>query len=122
MRRFDYLHDSGNHWEHEVAIEEVRECAPDIDYPALVDGARRCPPRDLIGTSGFIHVLEAVLDPAHEEYRETLAWCGKPQNLADIEKHLMRRCLQTIAKRRRGGWPPTEAGLANASQDVAAQR
>ena len=39
--------------------------SPDFDYSALVDGAHRCRPEGMKGTSGLIDVLEAVFDPAN---------------------------------------------------------
>ena len=34
----------------------------DVDYPAFVDGERRCPPEDVGGVPGFMEFLEAALD------------------------------------------------------------
>ncbi len=44
--RFVYVYDYGDNWRHEVTVEEVRDGDPEIEYPAFVDGARRCPPED----------------------------------------------------------------------------
>ena len=63
--RFVYVYDYGDNWRHEVIVEEVRDGDPDIEYPAFVDGARRCPPEDVGGPDGFMDFLEAILDPAH---------------------------------------------------------
>ena len=43
-RRFEYLYDFGDGWEHEVIVEDVRDGEAGIDYPGFVGGARRCPP------------------------------------------------------------------------------
>ena len=108
--RFDYLYDFGDGWEHEVTVEDAREGAADIDYPALVEGARRCPPEDVGGAPGFMSFLEAALDPAHEEHRELSEWYGKPYDPADIDEHLVRTHLENIARRRRGALASRRSG------------
>ena len=70
IERFLYVYDFGDDWRHDVIIEAVRDGEPDIDYPAFVDGARRAPPEDVGGTSGFMDFVEAILIPTHEE----LSW------------------------------------------------
>jgi hypothetical protein len=50
------------------------------------DGARRGPPDDVGGTSGFMDFLEAVLDPTHEEHGSMLEWCGRPFDPNDIDE------------------------------------
>ena len=47
--RFVYTYDYGDNWRHDVIVEEVRDGDPDMEYPAFVDGARRCPPEDVGG-------------------------------------------------------------------------
>ena len=64
--RFVYTYDYGDNWRHDVIVEEVRDGDTNREYPAFVDGARRCPPEDVGGPDGFMDFLEAVLDPAHE--------------------------------------------------------
>ena len=76
--RFVYTYDYGDNWHHDVIVEEVREGDPDREYPALVDGARRCPPEDVGGPDGFMDFLEAVLDPAHEQHRDMIRWYVGP--------------------------------------------
>ena len=45
-----------------------------MEYPAFVDGARRCPPEDVGGPDGFMDFLEAVLDSAHEQHRDIVLY------------------------------------------------
>ena len=76
--RFVYTYDYGDNWRHDVIVEEVRDGGPDMEYPAFVDGARRCPPEDVGGPDGFMDFLEAVLDPAREQHRDMVRWYGGP--------------------------------------------
>ncbi|MDE0380525.1 MAG: plasmid pRiA4b ORF-3 family protein [Rhodospirillales bacterium] len=101
-RRFDYLYDFGDHWEHEVVVEDVRDGEAGIEYPAFVEGARRCPPENVGGPPGFKRFLEAVLDPAHEEHRSMIEWSGKAYDPADIDEGLVRARMEDVANLRRG--------------------
>ena len=63
VERFVHTYDYGNDWRHDVIVEEVRDGDPDREYPAFVDGARRCRPEDVGGPEGFMDFLAAILDP-----------------------------------------------------------
>ena len=102
VERFVYAYDFGGDWRHDVIVEEVRDGAADIDYPAFVDGARRGPPEDVGGAPGFMDFLEAVLDPAHEEHARLLTWYGGPFNPDDIDELHIRMVLSMFADRRKG--------------------
>ena len=101
-RRFEYLYDFGDGWEHEVIVEDVRDGEAGIDYPGFVGGARRCPPENVGGPPGFKRFLEAMLDPAHEEHCEMTRWYGKAYDPADIDERLVRTRLENVASLRRG--------------------
>ena len=100
--RFHYLYDFGDHWEHEVIVEDVRDGEDGIDYPAFVEGARRCPPEDVGAARGFMSFLEAALGPGHEEHRRMIEWYGGRYDPADIDERLVRMGLETMARARRG--------------------
>ena len=57
-----------------MIVEEVRDGDPDMEYPAFVDGAGRCPPEDVGGPDGFMDFLEAVPDSAHEQHRDIVLY------------------------------------------------
>ena len=57
-----------------MIVEEVRDGDPDMEYPAFVDGVRRCSPGGRRGLDGFMDFLGAVLDPAHEQHRDMVRW------------------------------------------------
>ena len=100
--RLVYVYDMGDDWRHDVVVEEVRQGAPDEEYPALVDGARRCPPEDVGGIPGFLEFLGAVLDPAHEMHRETVEWHGGPFDPSGFDAERASLGLARMARRRRG--------------------
>ena len=100
--RFLYVYDFGDHWRHDIIVEEIRDGDADTEYPAFVDGAGRCPPEDVGGTDGFMEFLEAVLDPGHEEHKRMIEWYGGSFDPADIDAERIRRVLGMFSARRRG--------------------
>lgn len=102
VRQFLYVYDFGDNWRHRITIEDMREGEADIEYPAFVGGARRAPPEDVGGTTGFEEFLEAVCDPHHEEHDRMLEWCGGSFDPVDIDERHVRMILEDFAARRRG--------------------
>ncbi len=100
--RFLYLYDFGDNWRHHIILDGVRQGDADTDYPAFVGGARRAPPEDVGGTSGFEALLEAVTDPRHEDHDRMLEWCGGPFDPEDIDERHVRMIIGIFAARRRG--------------------
>ena len=100
--RFVYVYDYGDNWRHEVIVEEVSDGDASIEYPALVDGARRCLPEDVGGPDVFMDFVEAILDPAHEEHRAMLDWYGGPFDPIGFEEARARLGMENMARRRRG--------------------
>jgi hypothetical protein len=101
--RFLYVYDFGDDWRHDVVIEGVRDGDADTDYPAFVDGARRGPPEDVGGPTGFEEFLAAVTKPRHRERNRMLTWYGGPYDPDDIDERAIRIDLAMIAEFRRRG-------------------
>jgi hypothetical protein len=78
VEQFLYVYDFGDNWRHDIVIEGAFDGEADVDYPVFVDGARRGPPDDVGSSDGFMDFLEAIIDPAHEEYNRMLEWYGGP--------------------------------------------
>ena len=78
VERFVYTYDYGDNWRHDVIVEEVRDGDPDREYPAFVDGARRCPPEDVGGPDGFMDFLEAVV----VKRGKLMEWTPPPDGIA----------------------------------------
>lgn len=53
----EYVYDLGDHWEHTVQMLDFFPREKGAKYPALVDGARACPPED----AGGPHMYSAFL-------------------------------------------------------------
>jgi Plasmid pRiA4b ORF-3-like protein len=107
VKRFTYLYDMGDSWEHQIKIEKMLPSDLLAAYPRLIDGALRCPPEDCGGIPGFYAFLDAINDPKHPDHADRIDWYGgrfDPGNLdiEPIQKHLARiatRRKRAIAKR-----------------------
>jgi hypothetical protein len=76
--RATYEYDFGDSWIHDLRVEAIGPRAPRVKYPRCVAGARRCPPEDCGGPSGYAELLTVIADPSHEEHASTLQWLGGP--------------------------------------------
>lgn len=74
--KFKYEYDFGDCWKHEILFERTLPANPEAIYPLCVAGARACPPEDCGGLSGYSYLIEAILDPEHEEHEIMLDWVG----------------------------------------------
>jgi len=74
--RIGYEYDFGDGWQHEIILEAVTESEPGIKYLRCVAGERACPPEDIGGVYGFADYVEAITNPRHSEYRDSLDWNG----------------------------------------------
>jgi Plasmid pRiA4b ORF-3-like protein len=63
VRRFDYIYDFGDQWEHTVKIVKPTPAAPGVTYPLLIDGAGRCPLEDKRRTVGRRRPAPSIAGP-----------------------------------------------------------
>lgn len=96
VRRFTYLYDFGDDWEHVVTVEYL--VPPDPNQPPIVclAGANACPPEDVGGPSGYADFLKALADPCHEEHTEMLAWADGAFDPAAFHLQATNQILKTI--------------------------
>ncbi|MCX6002873.1 MAG: plasmid pRiA4b ORF-3 family protein [Chloroflexi bacterium] len=73
---FVYEYDFGDGWTHDLVVEDILEPVPGAIYPICLEGERACPPEDCGGPHGYSRLLGIIVNPEHEEYRETLTWLG----------------------------------------------
>lgn len=75
-QKFEYEYDFGDSWWHEIGVEKTLQPEPGASHPICVAGERACPPEDCGGVWGYQEFLEAIMNPAHREHEELLAWVG----------------------------------------------
>lgn len=95
-RKFRYLYDFGDNWEHEIQVESVGTPDPAQRYPAVLAGERACPPDDCGGVWGYVDLLEILADPSHSEYEERMEWLDRPIDPEAFD-------LKEVNKRLQGG-------------------
>ena len=101
IKRFGYLYDMGDSWQHTLHVEKTLAADPQQSYPRLVDGAGRCPPEDCGGIPGFYVLLEALADPAHPDHDDRMDWHGGPFDAADMDTPAIRERLAQLAARQK---------------------
>lgn len=73
IRRFTYLYDFGDGWEHVITVGEVGY----VDGPpraTCTKGRGMTPPEDCGGSHGYAQMRKILKDPTHEEYKEHSMW------------------------------------------------
>ena len=85
---FVYIYDYGDHWRHNLIVEEISEPISGQHYPVCLEGGRTCPPEDCGGLWGYYRMLESLRDPDDDEHESYLEWLGgdfDPDHL-DLDK------------------------------------
>ncbi len=75
-KKFTYIYDFGDGWQHDVEILRALKHDPKINYPVCIDGENACPPEDCGGIHGFDELKRAISGPDSEEKDEKLSWLG----------------------------------------------
>jgi hypothetical protein len=94
-----YVYDFGDNWRHEVVLEEIIDAAEPLKKPVCTGGARRCPPEDVGGVSGYQKFLEVIFDPKHEEFEHLVGWAGGPVHAEEFD---VKKVNAALSKMR---WP-----------------
>lgn len=77
LDRFTYTYDYGDDWMHDVTVEAIEPNTESVRGVVCLGGANACPPEDVGGPPGYLDLLEALRDPAHEQHREMVGWIGR---------------------------------------------
>ena len=77
-KKFIFVYDMGDNWEHEVVIEEVRENYPAL-YPAVLAYEGNCPPDDCGGVWSYMDMLK-------EDDEDTKEWLNENSTVYDMEE------------------------------------
>jgi hypothetical protein len=76
IKKFRYVYDMGDNWEHTIQIEKELPAEAGVRYPRCTDGKRACPPEDCGGVWGYGGLLEALGNPRHAQHDELREWSG----------------------------------------------
>jgi hypothetical protein len=84
VRRFSYVYDMGDFWEHAVIVERSMASLPDVRCPQFLGGERRCPPEDCGGPAGYYEFLRNISGKRRKTSESLLRWYGGPYDPDDI--------------------------------------
>lgn len=101
VKRFAYVYDMGDNWEHRIQIERQFPADPAASYPRFVDGALRCPPEDVGGIAGYYAFLDAISDPEHPDHDDRIDWYGGVFDPDELDTERICKDLNQIATRRK---------------------
>ena len=95
-RRFDYIYDFGDHWDHVVKVEDI--VVPKAGAPGVVctAGENACPPEDVGGYPGYADFLEILANPSHEEHEHMRTWVGHPFDATAFDIAIANRRLAMV--------------------------
>jgi hypothetical protein len=93
---FIYEYDFGDSWIHELVVENILEPVTGARYPICLEGERACPPEDCGGPYGYSRLLGIIVNPEHDEYRETITWLGRRFRPALFSMEKVNRYLTPI--------------------------
>lgn len=96
VRRFTYLYDFGDGWEHIVKVEDLVPPQPEQPPIVCLAGANACPPEDVGGPYGYADFLAILADPNHEEHAATREWAGGSFDPTKFDLEKINRRLKTI--------------------------
>lgn len=80
-KKFIFVYDMGDNWEHEVVIEDVRENYPAL-YPAVLAYEGDCPPDDSGGVWAYMEILAENNEDKNARIGKTVAYDMNSVNLA----------------------------------------
>ena len=100
-KRFLYVYDFGDNWEHEVLVEKIVAGNSGGERPLCLGGKRHRPPEDCGGAPGYQNFLEAVRDPGHEEHDAMLECVGGSFDAEAFDLAAVNRALVAVPQ---AGW------------------
>jgi pRiA4b ORF-3-like protein len=97
IKRFLYVYDFGDDWEHDVEVEKIIAGNSGSERPVCLDGRRHRPPEDCGGPPGYNNFLAALRDPSHEEHDAMLEWVGGSFDAEAFDLAAVNRMLVTFS-------------------------
>jgi hypothetical protein len=95
---FAYVYDFGDHWVHEVTLEEQLVAEDGRKYPACIDGARAGPPEDVGGTLGLAELLDVLADSEHPEHKAMRRWVGRSYDPEKLDLAKVDRAVRSAVR------------------------
>jgi hypothetical protein len=92
---FRYLYDFGDHWEHEVLLEEMLPLEEAPAYPVCLGGERGFPHEDCGSVPGYYEMLRVLQQPRHPEHEEMRTWAGPHYDPESFDLDFINRQLRT---------------------------
>ena len=71
-----YTYDFGDNWEHAITLEKVLNSDDGGQLPRCTAGRGAAPAEDSGGVWGWMDIVQAVNDPAHEDHHSSREWMG----------------------------------------------
>ena len=102
--KFGYLYDFGDNWEHEIIVEKISAQKKNKNYPSCMKGKRNCPPEDVGGFPGYMHMLEVISNRKNPEREDMLEWLGEEYDPEYFDLEETNGELQFIIKTKK--WNP----------------
>jgi hypothetical protein len=90
-----YVYDFGDNWRHQVVLEKIVP-SDETTKPLCLAGNRRCPPEDVGGPHGYQEFLDAIFDPAHEEFEHFRQWAGDPVHAEEFDLKAVNEILERM--------------------------
>jgi hypothetical protein len=97
VRKFEYVYDIGDYWQHRIIVEKMKAAEPGVLYPQFLGGARRCPPEDCGGFPGYYEFLDNIASKQKKKKRTALDWYGRSYDPDDIDEQQIITALSRIA-------------------------
>jgi len=101
VRKFDYVYDMGDNWEHRIIVEKLKAAEPGALYPQFLGGERRCPPEDCGGIPGYYEFLVNIASKQNNKRKAALDWYGGPYDPDDIGEQQVITALSRVANTKR---------------------
>jgi len=95
QKKFTYMYDFGDSWDHVIELEKKLTAESEVKYPRCVAGKRACPPEDCGGPWGYPDFLNVLADPRHKDHESMVEWMGDADfdpekfDLADVNRRLV---------------------------------
>ena len=97
-KRFTYLYDFEDRWEHAILLEKIISDEENIKHPVCIGGERACPPEDCGGILAYQSMLGALSDKNHPQHKSIKKQLGKNWDAGFFNSKHVNDSLQQYAR------------------------